>query len=61
MLFLDGVTDRAPLHILFAICKRYFFGNNGIAILEAFCRIEGRGNDPCAVLADIAIFPCFSS
>lgn len=31
MLFLDGVADRAPLHILFAICKRYFFGNNGIA------------------------------
>ena len=34
MLFLDGVADRAPLHILFAICKRYFFGDNGIAVLE---------------------------
>ena len=41
MLFLDGVADRAPLHILFAICKRYFFGNNGIAVLEISCKIEG--------------------
>ena len=59
MPFLNGVADRAPLHILFAICKRYFFGNNGIAVLEISCKIEGGGNDPSAVLTDIAIFACF--
>ena len=59
MPFLDGVADSAPLHIRFAICKRYFFGNNGIAVLEISCEVEGRGNDPCAILTDIAIFACF--
>ena len=41
MPFLDGVADSAPLDILFAVCKRYFFGDNGIAILEISCKIEG--------------------
>ena len=59
MPLLDGVADSAPLDILFAICKRYFFGNNGIAVLEISCKIEGGGNHPCAVLTDIAIFACF--
>ena len=26
------MADSAPLDIRFAICKRYFFGNNGIAV-----------------------------
>ena len=59
MPFLDGMADRAPLDIRFAICKRYFFGNNGIAVLEISCKIEGGSNHPCAVLTDIAIFACF--
>ena len=59
MPLLDGVADRAPLDILFAICKRYLPGNNGIAVLEISCEIEGGGNHPCAVLTDIAIFACF--
>ena len=59
MPFLNGVADSAPLDILFAVCKCYFFGDNGIAVLEISCKIEGGGNDPCAVLADIAVFACF--
>ena len=41
MPFLDGVADSAPLDILFAVCKRYLFGNDSIAILEISCKIEG--------------------
>ena len=59
MPFLDGVADSAPLDILFAVCKCYFFGDNGIAVLEISCKIEGGGNHPSAVLADIAVFSCF--